>query len=103
MTQLEFVNVINVLLSTRKLDLGADQKEAMWNLKEIHSILVSYYKRYIMEQLQKEECPTPGQTGMDSWYEYFLAADGENTAVFQRVIFTEEDCDRIWKDAHPQE
>ena len=29
MTQLEFVNVINVLLSTRKLDLGADQKEAM--------------------------------------------------------------------------
>ena len=56
-----------------------------------------------MEQLQKEECPTPGQTGMDSWYEYFLAADGENTAVFLRVIFTEEDCDRIWKDAHPQE
>lgn len=101
MTQIEFLEMIRIMIDTREIKVYEGQREECLNIMDdINKTLMDYWKDYIIKEIQAKDCCHPSVCGYDNWYSFFSNTDGSETEEYIRALFTEEECENIWQESH---
>jgi len=99
--QLEFLGMIESMLSTREIRMSeGDRSDSLKIVHDINDVLKKYYYNYIVDEIEDVNCGHPSECGYDSWYCFFGDTDGSVIEDYMRLLFTEDECDRLWQQSH---
>lgn len=99
MSQLEFFKMIEIMLKTDEIKLGAADKQYALNaLNEIRNNELSYYKTHILSFVA--DSGEPGEMGCDNWFETIGRYEGPNYEEYARLLFTEDYLQEVWEKTH---